>query len=101
MPKNHRIEVLCTVDEHERIRNNAQAKGFPTVSAFVRELALRNPLTTEQQVAEIHSAIIKQGIERIADSYAPKFKQNPKYRSNPLKEPGFEGYQGFDAPGYR
>jgi len=90
--------VLCTIDEHERIRNNAQAKGFPTVSAFVRELALRNPLTTEQQVAEIHSAIIKQGIERIADSYAPKYKQNPTYK--PPKEPGFEEYPGFDAPGY-
>jgi ribosome-binding protein aMBF1 (putative translation factor) len=28
MPKNHRIEVLCSVDKLERIRNNAHAKGF-------------------------------------------------------------------------
>ncbi len=100
MPKNHRVEVLCTADELERIRNNAHAKGFPTVSAFVRDFALRSPLTTEERIAEIHQAIIKQGIEKIADSYAPKYKQNPNYGPNPLKEPGFEGHQGFYAPEY-
>ncbi len=100
MPKNHRVEVLCTADELERIRNNAHAKGFPTVSAFVRELALRNPLTTEQQVAEIHRAVVRQGIEGIA-GYAPRYRQNPNYMPDPIEKPEFEEYgRCYDDNGY-
>lgn len=59
MVKNHRIEILCTAEERERIKNNARIKGFSTISAFVRDFALKNPLTVEERIAEIHSAVTR------------------------------------------
>ncbi len=129
MIKTHRIEVLCTPDEHERIINNAKTKGFSTVSAFFRDFGLKNPLTSEERIAEIHSAIVrsKLGLERIADSLLANYdpnsfymqypikteyvihlnqgdnslpKQNPLYKMDPLSEPGAEEHQDFDEPGY-
>lgn len=129
MVKTHRIEILCTANEHERIRNNAQAKGFSTVSAFLRDFALRSPITSEERITEIHNAIVrsKLGIERIADSLLSKYcpnslymqyptkteyaiplrqeyehqpKQNPLYKPDPLNEPEPQDAYDFQDPDY-
>lgn len=53
MAKTRQVHVLVTREQHERIKNTAYAKGFGTVSEFIRDYALRNPLTVELRVADI------------------------------------------------
>jgi len=53
MVKTRDITIRVTIGEHERIKNTAYAKGFPTISAFVRDFALRNPLTVEESIVDI------------------------------------------------
>lgn len=53
MAKTRQIHVLITREQHERIKNTAYAKGFATISEFIRDYALRNPLTVELRVADI------------------------------------------------
>ncbi|MBW2976579.1 hypothetical protein KY347_03985 [Candidatus Woesearchaeota archaeon] len=112
-PKNHKIEVLCTKEQHERIINHAHIKGFPTVSAFIRDFALRNPLTIEEKIAEIHQAIVrakadgKPNYELYAPQdgyaltsgkeYSTKYKINPGYVPDPFKRAGLgDDYQVGD-----
>ena len=74
MTKIHRIEVLCTSEEKERIKNTAYAKGFPTISAFIRDFALRNPLTVESRVADIDRRT--RYIEKMVSSLLQSQKSN-------------------------
>lgn len=39
------------------IKNNATAHGCPTISAFIRTVALRNELWLEQKVRETNSLV--------------------------------------------
>ncbi|MEK6828156.1 MAG: hypothetical protein AABX78_02295 [Nanoarchaeota archaeon] len=59
MVKNNRIVLRVSEKEHELFRNNAESKGFSTVSDFVRDFGLRNPLGVEQKVAEIQQAVLE------------------------------------------
>ena len=58
--------------EHELFRNNAESKGFSTVSAFVRDFGLKNPLSVEQKISEIQQAVLglKSKLDVIAQSVA-------------------------------
>ena len=53
MVKTRDTTVRVTIGEHERIKNTAYAKGFPTISAFIRNFTLRNPLTVELRIVDI------------------------------------------------
>lgn len=53
MVKTRDITLRVTIEEHERIKNTAYAKGFPTISAFIRDFALRNPLIVKARIVDI------------------------------------------------
>ena len=55
--KTHIIQIRATANQFNRIKNNAQAKGFSSVSAYLRDISLKNNLILEQQIAEIHKTI--------------------------------------------
>ena len=44
MAKNHDVRVRVAKDQYDRIVNHARAKGFVAISAFIRDVTLRNPL---------------------------------------------------------
>ena len=46
--------MRLTTQEHERIKNSAVAKGFPSVAAFIRNFALEKDLWLEKKVQEIY-----------------------------------------------
>lgn len=41
-PKDHCLSLRCTEEEKERIKQDAFASGFPTVSLFLRHIALEH-----------------------------------------------------------
>jgi len=53
------IQVRVTREQYERIKNKAQAKGFKTISSFIRKLALEKDLLFEQKFEEMYRAIVK------------------------------------------
>ena len=59
MVNNKRIFVRVTENQFERIRNNAHAKGFKTISGYVRSLTLRNDLIFEKKFNELYAKIVK------------------------------------------
>ena len=46
------IQFRVTSAQHERLFNNAQAKGFKTVSEFLRFIGLEKDLFTQKAIAE-------------------------------------------------
>ena len=128
MVKNNRIVLRVSEREHEIFRNNAESKGFSTVSDFVRDFGLRNPLGVEQKVAEIQQAVseIKSKLDAIVQSapttkntvlesllkYVPAldyatqqaepsgvYKPNPDYKPDPIYARD-KAYFQDDAPLY-
>jgi hypothetical protein len=57
MGKNHVIIVRVSKSQKDRIEDNAKAKGFKTISGYVRDLALRYDSPLEKKVCEIHSKL--------------------------------------------
>jgi hypothetical protein len=49
--------LRVTPSQYERIRNNAQAKGFTTIASYLRDLALNKDLLFEQRFMEIYQII--------------------------------------------
>ena len=54
--------VRVTKNQHDRIRNAALAKGFRSISDYVRSLTLGNGLTFEQKFDDMYSKLIKNSI---------------------------------------
>ena len=52
MVKNREIRVRVTKDQLERIQMNAQAKGFKTVSGYLRSLCLEHNRLIEDKILE-------------------------------------------------
>ncbi len=57
--RNKTIQVRVTPEQHERIKNKAQAKGCTSISAFILYLALEKDLLFEQQFDEIYHIITR------------------------------------------
>ena len=55
--KTRMIFFRVTPNQHERIRNNAEAKGHKTVSGYLRELALKKDMFFEQKILEMHKIL--------------------------------------------
>ena len=53
MAQTRSVHIRVTREQYERIKNTAYVKGFFTISEFIRDFALRNPLTTELRVVDI------------------------------------------------
>ncbi len=54
MVKSAMIRIRVTAREYESIRNSALARGFATVSAFLRSIALERDLWLEKRVQETY-----------------------------------------------
>ena len=63
MVKLRRVEFRVTKNEYERFINTAHAKGFSTVAAYLRSIALGNDLFTETKISEIYQ-MVKQILEK-------------------------------------
>jgi len=51
------IQIRVTPEQHQRIKNKAQSKGYATVSSYVRALALEKDLLFEQRFEELYHTI--------------------------------------------
>lgn len=59
MNKTRSIQFRVTRQQFERIKNNANAKGYLNVSAYIRELALNKDQFIENKIMDIHAILIK------------------------------------------
>ena len=57
MAKTRYIQVRLTNNQYERICNNAQAKGYRTLSSYLRHVALDRDLIFDKHFLEIHKII--------------------------------------------
>ena len=48
------IQVRMTKDQHERIKNNSKAKGFNSLSAYMRYVALDQDFIIQQKICDIY-----------------------------------------------
>ena len=53
------LQIRLSSEDYERIRNKAQARGYKTLSSFMRHLALERDLLFEQKFDEIYGIIVK------------------------------------------
>lgn len=59
MGKTRLIQFRVSRIEHERIYNNARAKGFMTISGYLRHLALNRDLIFEKKFDKMYEVIVK------------------------------------------
>jgi len=50
--------VRLTKNQHERVRTNAEAKGYKTISSYIRALALEQNMNFEDKFNEIYNKLI-------------------------------------------
>ena len=48
------IQVRMTKDQYERIRNNSKIKGFNSLSAYLRYVALDQDFIVQQRICDIY-----------------------------------------------
>ena len=58
MKKNTRISFRVDRTQHERLKNNATAKGYLTISDYLRNISLDKDLHWEKKIYEIHSLLL-------------------------------------------
>jgi len=51
------IQIRVSNNQFLRIRNNALAKGYVTISAYLRQMGLSNDLAFEMKVDEMYKII--------------------------------------------
>ncbi|MFH1917369.1 MAG: hypothetical protein ABIJ21_08980 [Nanoarchaeota archaeon] len=66
MPKNRVIMIRVTNTQYERIVNNALAKGYKTISDYVRNSVLGFDFLTETKIHKIFEIIVEKK-EKIQD----------------------------------
>ncbi|MBI2573583.1 hypothetical protein HYV86_06985 [Candidatus Woesearchaeota archaeon] len=59
MVNSRRIEVRVRKQEHERIVNAAESRGFKTIAAYLRWLSLDNGLAIEEKILETNRLCIQ------------------------------------------
>ena len=59
MNKTRSIQFRVTRDQYERIINNARIKGYLSISAYLRDLALNKDYAFQRKLDEIHEHIVK------------------------------------------
>ena len=58
MVMNSDIRVRVSKNQLNQIKQTAQAKGFTTVSDFVRDVTIGNSFSLSDKINEIHNAIV-------------------------------------------
>ena len=61
MVSNHVFKFLVNKEQLNKIKNNASAKGYKSISAYLRELALNKDIRFEEMLIEIYNKVIKNG----------------------------------------
>jgi len=69
------IQIKLKRDQYERIKNDSQIKGFNSMSAYLRYLALNQNFILQGKISEIHAYLIE-------DNRNEKFKKNPLAQSS-------------------
>ena len=59
MPKNRYVQIRVSQDQFDRIKNNASAKGYRTVSHYARDLMLEKNLYFERKFDEMYEEVLK------------------------------------------
>ena len=68
MVGNKSIIVRVTKTQHERIKNDAHAKGFTTIASYIRSLALERDSHFEQKFDKLYNTFIeKESKDKIRD----------------------------------
>ena len=57
------LSVRLTKNQHERIRIKAEAKGYKTISSYVRALTLGNDLGFEQKFDKMYDKVVNEDSE--------------------------------------
>ena len=52
------IQIRLTKDQYERITNNSRVKGFSSLSAYLRFVALDQDLVFQDKIAEIYTHLL-------------------------------------------
>ena len=60
MVKNRSIQIRLSKEELEQIKQNAQRRGFYSLSTFLRHLAIDNDFVSAQKLNEIHKVIVRE-----------------------------------------
>lgn len=58
MVSNRRIQVRLTRDQYERLKNHSEVRGFGSLSAYIRFMALDQDLVLQQKLYEIHAHLL-------------------------------------------
>ena len=58
MPRNNFIIIRVTRNQHDRIKNNASAKGYKTISAYLRSLALEHDLSFNRKFDHLYNTFL-------------------------------------------
>jgi hypothetical protein len=69
------IQVRMTKDQHERIRNNSKVKGFNSLSAYMRYVALDQDFIIQQKICDVYDHIFGKELPS-------KFKKNAALKSS-------------------
>ena len=64
MTNKRRLVVRLTRNQHDRVRNNAEAKGYKTLSSYIRALVLEHDLGFENKLNEIYIKLVDKGNEK-------------------------------------
>ncbi len=65
------VQVRLTRDQYERLKNNAHARGFDSLSSFVRHVTLHHDALLEKKVFEIHEHLLGKPRRRPKDEVPP------------------------------
>ena len=74
MVKIRTVQVRMTRDQYERMKHNSNTKGFNSLSAYLRYVALEQDSVLKQTLFEIHDYLL-----------GDKTKSKKKFKKNSVK----------------
>lgn len=76
MVMTRRIYIRATKEEHEQIRNKSHAKGFHSISAYLRFAGLEQDFELHQKVVSTHQKVTEIYAHLLGDIQTVRFKKN-------------------------
>jgi hypothetical protein len=52
------VQVRLSRDQHARVRQNSESRGFASVAAYLRYVALDQDFALYQKICEIHQSLL-------------------------------------------
>ena len=56
--------VKLTKNQHDRLKNNAEAKGYKTISSYIRAVTLEHDLSFEEKFDELYNTLVNGNQEK-------------------------------------